>query len=307
MSSDASEPALIGLDWGTSSFRAYLIASDGTILDRIASPEGILQVHGRDFDGTCERLLAPWLARHTPAMIASGMITSRNGWIETPYLTAPAGASELASALAGHLTPSGHEICFVAGLTVERAGGAPDVMRGEETQIVGAAAAGTPDGLFVTPGTHSKWSRARGGRIDGFATYMTGEIYATLLAHSILGTLATEAPFSESGFRAGVRAGLSTAESLLYSLFQVRTLPLFDKLAQTDVADYLSGLLIGTELRDALGRKAPAEAVTLIGESSLAQRYAVALEIAGHEAAVAADDMAARGHYVIAKAAGLVP
>jgi len=155
MSSAASEPVLIGLDWGTSSARAYLIGGHGDVLDSVSTDRGIMQIVGREFESACGELLARWRDLVGMPVVASGMITSRQGWIETPYLPLPAGSDALAHALVAHRTASGIELHFVGGL-VTQANGAPDVIRGEETQIVGAVAAGLGDGVFVMPGTHSK-------------------------------------------------------------------------------------------------------------------------------------------------------
>ena len=180
---------LVALDWGSSSLRAYLLDESGRILDRRAEPWGILQLPDRDFRGAFHRITEGWstVARPLPA-IASGMIGSAQGWVEAPYVDLPAGAEQLARQLAPVPdTP----LRIVPGLA--QRGASPDVMRGEETQIVGALAAepDLADGLVLLPGTHSKWVRLAGGRVREFTTYMTGELFAVLRAHSILGRLAS--------------------------------------------------------------------------------------------------------------------
>ncbi len=151
---------LIGIDWGTSSFRAWLMGDAAAVLAEIPSGPGILAVPGGDFDAAFQTALGPWLAA-TPDLpvIASGMITSRNGWVETPYLPLPLDATALADALTTHRTRNGHTVHFVTGAIQNPHDGRPDVMRGEETEIIGHLAAGGGDGLFVLPGTHSKWAR----------------------------------------------------------------------------------------------------------------------------------------------------
>ena len=160
MSSVASEAVLIGLDWGTTSLRAFLIGKDGDVLKAVSSSQGIMQVEGGGFASTFRSLVEPWLSEKSLPIIACGMITSRNGWVETPYLQVPSGSDDLAGALVSHKTPEGIDLHFVTCLSIEH-GAAPDVMRGEETQIVGAAAMALGDGVYVMPGTHSKWVSAR--------------------------------------------------------------------------------------------------------------------------------------------------
>ena len=305
MNSDVSEPALIGVDWGTSSFRAFLIGADGGVLDRISSPEGIMQVAGQDFEAVFDRLIGTWIAKTNLPILASGMITSRNGWVETPYADLPLDASGLAETLVRHETTEGTHIHFVTGAVTQHAQG-PDVMRGEETQIIGATALGLSEGTFVMPGTHSKWVQVAGGKIVDFSTYMTGELFAALKGHTILGTLMTDGPFSEVGFVLGVKAGLEGASNLLHNLFHVRTLPLMDKISKGDSSDYMSGLLIGAEIAAATGEADDIGKLTIVGRSDLSDRYEIALGVAGIECRRAPGDVVAKGHFLIARAAGLL-
>ncbi len=305
MNSAVSEAALIGIDWGTTSFRAFLLDRTGHVLDHRESGEGIVHVPNGDFAGVLVARLDGFGRADLP-IVASGMITSRNGWVETPYASLPAGAGELAAALVRRKLPDRRTVWFVPGLTTENAG-IPDVMRGEETQIVGAKALGAGNGVFVLPGTHSKWSLVRAARVAAYATYMTGEIYAALRTHTILGKLMRDAgEFRPQGFRRGVEETAASGSELLHTLFSVRTLPLFDMIAQEDVSDYLSGLLIGAELRAARSRFGPFESVTILGRSDLQVRYSAALHHLGIAPKTMPDDIAARGHYEIAKAGGLL-
>lgn len=305
MNSVASEPALIGIDWGTSSLRAFLIGAQGEVLDGVSSPKGIMQVAGGTFDAVFDQLVGPWVAKTTVPILASGMITSRNGWVETPYEQMPMDACSLARSLVTHQTAGGVEIHFVTGATTEHAGG-PDVMRGEETQIIGASALGLSDGVFVMPGTHSKWVHVSSGRIEDFSTYMTGEIFAALKGHTILGTLMESSGFNADGFEKGVSAGLDGGANLLHDLFHVRTLPLMGKIPKTDTADYLSGMLIGTEIAAAMRDVEINGKITIVGRSDLADRYEIALSAAGLESRRAPDDIVSKGHFLIAQAAGLL-
>ena len=304
MNSAASDPALIGIDWGTSSLRAFLIGAGGEVLDRTSKPQGIMQVENGNFEGPFRDLIGPWGIAGSLPVIASGMITSRNGWVETPYVSVPSGVQELADTLVAHRISDGTTVSFVTGMTTDQ-GGAPDVMRGEETQIVGALELGMSDGMFVLPGTHSKWITVRNNLIDDYSTFMTGEVFAALRHHTILGTLIDEGPFHETAFRMGCAAGLTEGSNLLHALFGVRTLPLFGKISGDMVQDYLSGLLIGAEVKGANAVKIE-RSVTIVGRDDLADRYEIALHVAGLTTNRAPDDIVAKGHFRIARAAGLL-
>lgn len=305
MNSAASRPALIGVDWGTSSFRAFLIGAEGEVIDGVSSPEGIMQLSGQCFEAVLDRLVGPWVAQTKLPILASGMITSRNGWVETPYAAMPLGACDLARALVPYKVASGALIHFVTGASTEHDGG-PDVMRGEETQIIGASALGLNDGAFVMPGTHSKWVRVADGQIMDFATYMTGEIFAALKGHTILGTLMEGDDFNAEAFEMGVAAGLDAGTNLLHNLFHVRTLPLMDKIPKVATADYMSGMLIGTEVAAATRDIEDIGTITIVGRSDLSDRYERALHTAGFGCRRAPDDIVAKGHFLIARAAGLL-
>jgi 2-dehydro-3-deoxygalactonokinase len=305
--------ALIALDWGTTSFRAYLVDSRGATLDRRTAVAGIMQIQGGDFEGTFEREVGPWLERAPDLpVIVSGMITSRQGWVEVPYLPCPAGVHEIARALHKHATARGRTVHFVPGLSLRAPDGMPDVLRGEETQIVGALVDRPSAGLFLLPGTHSKWLRVEGGRIAWFATFMTGELFAVLRQHSILGRLIEGEAHDDAAFQRGARYGLDAgAQSggLLKRLFSARTLGLMGDIEGTGVSSYLSGLLLGSEVREALGcvsAEARDQGVVLVGGSELVARYAEVLALAGVPAGHAAPDAAARGLFRIAETGGLL-
>ncbi|EBA18618.1 2-oxo-3-deoxygalactonate kinase [Roseobacter sp. SK209-2-6] len=305
MNSAVSEPALIGVDWGTSSLRAFLIAADGEVIDSVASSEGIMQIDGHAFEEVLDRLIAPWVASTDLPVMASGMITSRNGWVETPYAEMPLSAGDLARSLVLHKAANGTRIHFVTGASTEDTGG-PDVMRGEETQIIGASSLGLSGGTFVMPGTHSKWVQVAEGEIKDFSTYMTGEVFAALKGHTILGTLMKDNAFSKEAFVMGVKAGLEGQSNLLHGLFHVRTLPLMGKIPDAAAADYMSGLLIGTEVAAATADAEGLGPITIVGRSDLSERYEIALNTAGYESRHAPDDIVAKGHFHIARAAGVV-
>ena len=296
----------IALDWGTSSFRAYLVGADGAVRDERASAEGILSVTDGAFEPVFERQAASWDT--ALPVLASGMITSRQGWREVPYAPAPAGPAELAAGVTRFRAGGGRVIAFVPGVSVRVQNGVPDVMRGEETQIVGALTG--QSGLFVMRGTHCKWVAVEAGRIARFATFMTGEMFAVLKGHSILGRLMTVDGGHGPGFARGVEAGLAGARSgagLLHDLFSVRTLGLFGDVAGDDLAAYLSGLLIGSEISGARAMFAPGpDGVTVIGAAALAEPFGKALAIAGIAWRPGPADAAVRGLAKIGKLAGVI-
>jgi 2-dehydro-3-deoxygalactonokinase len=301
-------PALICIDWGTSSFRAWLVGPSGAPLDEVSAPAGILAVPDGDFDAAFTSLIGGWLGESSPLpIIASGMITSRNGWCETPYLRLPASAAELAANLTRFVTRSGAAIHFVPGLTWTNPQGIPDVMRGEEAELVGHIADSSEGGgLFVMPGTHSKWVTAGGGFIQTFQTYMTGEFYAVLRQHSILGRLVKDSPFRRGSFLKGVEVALNSSPSLLSVAFSARTLALSGALVGEDVGDYLSGLLIGSEVKSAQANNGGGLPIILIGRGDLVERYALAMPVFGLAIREAPQGMARQGQMEIARRAGLI-
>lgn len=298
-----AEPSLIGVDWGTSRLRLALVAGDGAVLAEHAADAGILAVPDRGFALVLQDAVAALGAPATLPIILSGMITSRQGWHELPYQTCPAGADALASALHRVDEPGLGPLHFITGVAWASPDGIPDVMRGEETQILGQDDLQAGEAV-VLPGTHSKWVTVEAGRIVRFRTFMTGELFAVLDAHSILGRLMTEGPEDPAAFARGVRQGL-TGTGLLGRLFSARTLPLMGLLPETAVRDYLSGLLIGTEIAEARAAERPA-AVVVIGSDALARRYATALELAGIRHRPGRADAAYRGQWRVAKAAGII-
>jgi 2-dehydro-3-deoxygalactonokinase len=246
----------IAVDWGTTNRRAYAIDRDGSVSGRIEDSRGLMAVAPGGFAAAAAEIRD---ALGDRPMLLAGMIGSNRGWREAPYLPCPADARALAS---GILWIDPGRTGIAPGVCQQGAAGA-DVMRGEEVQALGAVAAGLvpDDGLICHPGTHAKWISMESGRIAGFRTMMTGEMFALLRDHSILsGQLQGDAETSES-FAAGVAEALEGAD-LLASLFGIRARKLLGG-GRSD-ASYASGLLIGSDVRAGL-QFHPAAAVALVG------------------------------------------
>lgn len=291
----------IALDWGTTSFRAYLADADGAVLDEVAAPDGILAVKDGAFEAVFERAVTRFDARLP--VLASGMITSRQGWVEVPYAACPAGLDDLVQGLKVHRTAAGRVVHFVPGLSFEAANGIPDVLRGEETQVFGSLDSGLTH--FVTPGTHSKWIAVDGGRIAEFATYMTGEVFALLRHHSILGRLVVDEVEDDAAFRRGVREALADAAGLLHRAFAARTLALFNRMAPSAIPSYLSGQVIGTEVAHAVAHHPRGADYCVLASPANGARYVAALTEAGLTARLGNPAAAVHGLAQIGKRAGL--
>jgi 2-dehydro-3-deoxygalactonokinase len=303
-------PALIAIDWGSSSFRAYLMSLDAEVLDEFKSGDGIGSVAAGAYPATLKRLIGGWLDAHPSLpVIASGMVGSRHGWREAAYVKCPAGPSDVAA----HLTQvkaDGRRVVLAPGLSYVDEAGQPDVMRGEETEVFGIADEGAR--LIVLPGSHSKWARVDGEQVAAFKTFVTGELFAALRGHTVAGAFAKAAPAKSPGeaFTLGVRRGAAAAacqgrSGLLGLLFGARSLPLMGALPEDDAGEYLSGLLIGAEIGEAR-RLFPGEEPHLAGAGALVARYLEACEALGVSARAAPPRAAARGLFRIARDGGLL-
>jgi 2-dehydro-3-deoxygalactonokinase len=259
---------MIAVDWGTSSFRAYRLDSQGGIIEKREAPKGILSVEAGEFAQVLESEVGDWIAAGEAPVVMSGMVGSRQGWAEAPYVQCPAGLEELASSL--KVVEWGRwRAWIVPGVTCRDEAGVRDVMRGEEVQILGALAE-VEDSRFLVclPGTHSKWVRVEDSKIAGFSTHMTGEVFAVLKSHSLLGRMMQEATAGDAdAFADGVKRS-GDAGGLLHHIFGVRTRGLFGELAVAASSSYLSGILIGHELRNAGASK-----VYFLGNAQLTDLY----------------------------------
>lgn len=320
---------LIALDWGTSFCRAYLLGDGGRVIAERRAPSGIMTVttattpversYERAFDRTFESLCSDWLeAAPGLPVIACGMIGSNHGWAEAEYRPVPADLAQADVALTSVLTRTGATVQIIPGLIVELA--VPDVMRGEETQILGALTANVVQGaalpdserVVMLPGTHSKWVRMTGTTVTDFVTCMTGELYGLLTTDSTLSRLARHAGRTDwDAFARGLDVAASPAgrAGILHTAFSARTLAMTGRLAPEQVEDYISGLLIGHEIAGFAGSwlGEPGNPVLLCGETHLANRYERALLRQGVPVERAGTDCAPLGMWQVATATGLVP
>jgi 2-dehydro-3-deoxygalactonokinase len=270
---------LLAVDWGTTSRRGWLLGDDGAVLASAEDGRGMLSIPAGGWEDAFAELKRALGAEPRLSLIA-GMAGADRGWRNASYLACPAALDDLARGLCWVETGS---VAIVPGLSVAGEGSA-DVLRGEETQIFGAIAAGLapPDCLACHPGTHTKWIDARDGRVTGFRTVMTGELFALLEQHSILAPQMRDEPAAGPDFAAGLARGLAKGEPIA-DLFAVRA----DALSGTgrigNGAAYASGLLIGADVRAGLSASADRE-VHVIGRPDLAALYARAIEASGRRA-----------------------
>src|ERR1700733_13068825 len=269
---------MIGIDWGTTSFRAFRMGRDGAIRERRAGLKGILNVPDGRFGDTLREEIGPWLAAGEDRVLLSGMIGSRQGWKEAPYLPCPAGAAELAGALVD-IGFDWARVKLVPGLSGVDESGVAEVMRGEETQIMGVVPLLRDGGIACLPGTHSKWARVEAGRIVEFTTHMTGEAFGVLRSHTILSRMMRDGPSDGAPFDTGLIRSADPG-GLLHHLFGVRALTLAGRLKESEAPAYLSGILIGHEVRAALGQAGGA-VVQVIGASDLTALYSKAITACG--------------------------
>ncbi|HEY0288686.1 MAG TPA: 2-dehydro-3-deoxygalactonokinase [Pseudomonas sp.] len=319
---------LIALDWGTTSLRAYRLGERGRVLEQRALSAGIMQLPSTPrliagalcsdgFELAFDLACGDWLdARPDLPVIACGMVGSAQGWREAAYRETPADVSALSCALVTVRSVRGVDVHIIPGVLQRSV--LPNVMRGEETQVLGVLSMLddqiTEAPLLIgLPGSHSKWVRVVKGCIVHFDTFMTGEVYAALSAHTILGrTMQRSDVFDEVAFERGVAVALSPsgAAGPLSTVFSCRTLGLIGELAGSAQPDYLSGLLIGHELvalralLQASGKPLPA--VILIGSDPLLVRYQRALHDCGFTQVTLAQQATEHGLWQVAVQAGLL-
>jgi 2-dehydro-3-deoxygalactonokinase len=282
----AAEPAWIAVDWGTSNLRLWGLDRGGAVLFSAASDQGMGRLDRDGYPAALAALLAGRLAPDGPAIdvVVCGMAGARQGWMEAPYLATPADLDDLAAkAVRPDLGASRLRPRILPGLCQTDVGH-EDVMRGEETQLLGLAALQPGfSGLVCMPGTHCKWARLDGRRVERFTSAMTGELFDVLKLHSVLrhSLNGTDDPvLREQGLDEGLAIGLAAPERLISRLFKVRAAALLSDRPAAWCAGFLSGLLIGSEVggqRADLGH----DELPLIGGTALSRIYARALAMVG--------------------------
>ncbi|EAA7088413.1 2-dehydro-3-deoxygalactonokinase [Salmonella enterica] len=264
----------IAIDWGTTNFRAFLMHGK-TQIALISNSNGLLSIGKMGFSGTLQASLAPWLQQYGKLpIIMAGMVGSRQGWEEVPYVAMPCGISELVTGIRELTTPWGSPAWIVPGVNGMSAWQQPDVMRGEEVQLLGLNALHpASEHRVLLPGTHCKHVHMRDGEITAFSTFMTGELFSLLSMHSILGRDLPAQRENKEVFLQGVKAAQHNAP-FSHALFSVRTLRLAEKIPEIYIHSYLSGLLIGHELTTL----SEFNRVWIVGSSALITRYQLAAE-----------------------------
>lgn len=302
----ADRPVSIIVDWGTTSLRAALVSGAGGTIEWRETEGGIQFVKDGRFEAALMEAVSDWFETYgLLPVLATGMITSRNGWVEVPYIDAPAGIDELAKGARSLTLENGARLTFLAGLRDPAGVPFPDVMRGEETQIVGYGL--ERDMTLVLPGTHSKWARIAGGRIDRFQTYVTGEIFALLTKHSFIAKAAAPRPETSVDWAAFDRGAelmageTATSDAFFSAIFSARTGMLDSRLAASEIPDYVSGLVVGSEFRQARanGWFAAGDRIGIVGNDGLNDRYQRVAPLFGLDTEEGPADAAKRGALTI--------
>lgn len=290
------QPTSIVVDWGTTSLRAVLADDLGQPIASLETADGVTTVAKGGHEAALMAALRPWFSAHGNLPVSAlGMITSRNGWVEVDYVACPAGPEQLARGTVRRKLPNGSDLIFLPGLKDPKRTPFADVMRGEETQIVGH---GLDDDITVIiPGTHSKWARVKAGRIDGFQTFVTGEIFNLLINHSFIARGSTQPPVDDAdAYVWGVEeAKQSIAMSSL--LFSARTGTLAGKLSADQLRSFVRGLVIGQEFRQARdsGWFVEKGEATIVGNDGFNDLYAKAAKIFDLQTSMGAEDDLTRG------------
>ena len=296
MTETTPQPAYVAVDWGTSSFRLWLVGTDGRVLAERRSGEGMTTAARTGFAEVLASHLAAVAAPAGLPVLICGMAGAKQGWIEAGYLDTPAALSDIPAA-AVRIPGIEADIRILPGLA-QRDAMAPDVMRGEETQLLGAAGElGSGDHLVCMPGTHSKWVRLSGGRVAGFSTFMTGELFEAIAKNTILSHAIADAGAisgDNAAFRAAVARMVEKPALATSQLFSVRAGSLIAGLSPDDAKARLSGTLIGLEIAGALSLVADGTPVALVVSGGLGALYREALAAAGLSPTVIDADTAVR-------------
>lgn len=274
----SEQEAFIAVDWGSSQFRAYLLDGNGAVIDETENDRGVLTVKGKGFRNVLYAACGGWLD-HLPALpvLISGMIGSRDGWVETGYLKCPVTVEDLGSRLVEVPGRLDRPIFIVPGVS-SSSSSFTDVMRGEETQVFGLHPDSGFDGIICLPGTHSKWVSVNGNRINCFATFLTGELYASIKTSCSIQPVIQHEDFNEDAFTEGIRISRSPG-GLSHHVFSIRSRLAAGESSCGIHASYLSGLLIGAEISAGLSLYPNTGSITLVGNARLLCQYNLAFSL----------------------------
>lgn len=267
----------IAIDWGSTHLRAWLYRN-GQCVDNLQLPYGVSRLAEQTAREVFDKYIAPWRKQEAIPVVMAGMIGSDAGWQPVPYLACPASLHALSS----QLFEVAENVWIVPGLRTEQ-----NVMRGEETQLLGAMQL-SPASCYVMPGTHSKWVQVAHNAVSDFATAITGELHHILINHSLIGKGLPEQRDDSAAFAAGLQSGLESP-ALINKLFAARATRVLGDLQPESVSEWLSGLLIGAEVATL---REDTTQVTLVGGESLCRRYRQALTDAGIQVGEIAGDTA---------------
>jgi 2-dehydro-3-deoxygalactonokinase len=291
------EAAYVAVDWGTSSLRLWLVDHAGGVIAERRSHEGMMVAGKLGFAAVLQSHLDAVGAGDALPVIVCGMAGARQGWVEAGYIDAPAKLSAILED-AAPVPGQSRDIRILPGIA-QRNPDAPDVMRGEETQLLGALGLDAPgETVICMPGTHSKWVSVNDGRVERFATFMTGELFGvisreTILAHAVAGAEETE---DTETFRSAVAAAFANPALATNLLFQVRASQLLFGSKAASARESISGTLIGLELSGGLFREANAQGVMLIASGRLQALYRMAFDTLSIPIrSIDADDAVLRG------------
>jgi 2-dehydro-3-deoxygalactonokinase len=281
---------MIAVNWGTSNFRAYKLDAQGRVEAEKSSGRGAVSVPTGGFQDALMAEVLEWMDMSDNRVLMCGMVGARRGWKEAPYLQVPATFDQVVQGVI-KLDVDGMDARIVPGLIGTDSNGVPDVMRGEETEILGCATEVGSNVHFCLPGTHTKWVRMDNRMISSFSTSMTGDLFKAIREGTILRSCTQHEPNDENAFLLGVtRAGQDG--DLGHQLFGVRTLVLTGKMSDTSASSYLSGLLIGNEVRNMARME---DNVHLIGEAALSALYQKAMREFGISSTIEPEGAALRG------------
>ena len=273
----------IAIDWGSTNLRAWLYQGEQCLESR-QSEAGVTRLNGKSPEAVLAEVTQDWRDGATPVVMA-GMVGSNVGWKVAPYLPVPAHFA----AIGEQLTSVDDNVWIIPGLCVSRDDN-HNVMRGEETQLLGARAL-SPSSVYVMPGTHCKWVQTDAGQIHDFRTVMTGELHHLLIKHSLVGAGLPEQVPSPEAFAAGLERGIASP-AVLPQLFEVRASHVLGNLPREEVSEFLSGLLIGAEVASLADAFAGQQTITLVAGSSLTSRYRQAFRAVGRDVAAVEGDTA---------------